>query len=73
MERITAKSKKRVVQLFVAGPGYERVSAPRGLTVRKLIGHQRYKTLLSRYTFAVLEGDHLVCLWNLKNLGFDYL
>ena len=72
MEKITAKSKKRVVELFNPGPNYERVSAPRHLTIRRLVGHQRYASLLSRYRFAVIDGPHNICLSNLEKLGFDY-
>ena len=73
MEKITAKSKKSVVELLNPGPNYERVRAPRHLTIRRLLGYQRYQTLLSRYAFAVIEGNRLVCLSNLQKLGFDYV
>jgi hypothetical protein len=71
MEKVTAKNKRRVVELFVAGGPRRR--APRRLTIRQLLGHKKRGALLSAFTFAVVEGGHNVCLWNLKNLGFDYV
>ena len=79
MERITSKSKRRVFELLQPGPGYkqpgppyQRVPAPRNLTVRRL-QTKRYKKRVSRFSFAVIDGGHLVCLANLTKLGFDLI
>lgn len=72
MKKITSKSKAAVTHLFVCGEEYERVRAPLRLTIRSLF-HQKRRNLLKKYTFAVTEDGHNACLWNLKNLGFDYI
>ena len=71
MKKITSKSKVRVVELFTAGRNYQRIGAPSGLTIRQLF-HKRRRSLLSKFTFAVTDGGHNICLQNLEHLGFDF-
>jgi hypothetical protein len=72
MQTISSKSKQRVVQLMNPGPQYERRAAPARLTVRALMHQKRFLALREKFAFAIIEGEHLVCLANLTRLGFDY-
>jgi hypothetical protein len=33
---------------------------------------KKFAAFREKYAFAVIEGEHLVCLSNLTRLGFDY-
>src|SRR4051812_48915124 len=62
MPRISSRSTRKVIRLLkppCAATGlYD--EAPRGLTVRTLIHHQRHQKLRDKYTIAELEGGGLL-------------
>jgi len=68
MKRLSDKSKAKVIELFNPG-GESRLV--RGLTIRALLWHNRYRNMRDAFSFARIEGDHLVCLANLIHLKFD--
>lgn len=72
MHKITSGSKKRVIELIYAKSD-RRVAAPRGMTIRRLLRHKRYRSLRDPYLLARIEGNHLVCVENLERLGFDLI
>jgi hypothetical protein len=73
--KITPKSCAKVIELLTpptAQTGLEE-RAPRGLTIRALMCHQKNARLRTRFTIARIEGGHLVSLGNLEKLGFDVI
>jgi hypothetical protein len=70
--KITPNSRDRVIRLMT--PPTDRTqkeqSAPRGLTVKKLMRHARYEKLRTRYTVIEIVGGGLIPIRTLETCGF---
>lgn len=72
-KKFTAKSRFPITELLNPKQGTQSF-APRGLTIRKLVGHRRYSRLRIRFTIARLAtpGGGLVSIKNLQSQGYDF-
>lgn len=73
MKKLSSKSKIKIRRVFTpptSKTGWDH-SLTKTLTLRQLIHHKANRVILEKSSFAVTVDGNLVCLANIKRVGFD--